>query len=117
MIGKKFAEHFAQDWIEAWNSHDLNRILSHYSDDIEMSSPVIIQVMGEPSGKLKGKREVGSYWAKALTLIPDFRFELLATLVGVNSITLYYKGPRGLAAEVFHFGLDEKVSSAYAHYA
>ncbi|MBI3561592.1 MAG: nuclear transport factor 2 family protein [Gammaproteobacteria bacterium] len=118
MIDKTFAEHFAQQWIDAWNSHDLDRILGHYSDQFEMSSPVIIQITGEPTGTLKGKHAVGGYWAKALQLIPDLRFELLALLTGVNSITLYYKGARGrLAAEVFHFGSDQKVLRAYAHYA
>jgi hypothetical protein len=116
MIDKKFAEHFAKEWIESWNSHDLDRILSHYSDQFEMTSPIIIQVVSEPSGTLKGKAAVGVYWAKALQLIPDLRFELLATLIGVSSITLYYKGARGLAAEVFHFGPDRKVVRAYAHY-
>jgi hypothetical protein len=101
----------------ALNSHDLDRILSHYSDQFEMSSPVIVQIAGEPSGTLKGKDAVGAYWAKALSLIPDLRFELVTTLIGVNSITLYYKGPRGLSAEVFHFGPDQKVLRAYAHYA
>jgi hypothetical protein len=118
MIDKNFVEHFAHDWIDSWNSHELDRILSHYSDQFEMSLPVIIQVAGEPSGTLKGKEAVGAYWAKALSLIPDLRFELLSTLIGVNSIVLYYKGAGGrLAAEVFHFGPDQKVSRAYAHYA
>lgn len=116
MIEKGFAEHFVKEWIDSWNNHDLERILSHYSDDFVMSSPIIIQVAGEPSGILKGKKAVGDYWAKALQLIPDLRFELLTTLTGVNSITLYYKGGRGLAAEVFHFGPDRKVVKAYAHY-
>ena len=115
MIDKKFAEQFANGWIDSWNSHDMNRILSHYSDHFEMSSPVIIQLAGEPSGTLKGKDAVGAYWAKALQLNPDLRFELLSTLVGVNSITLYYKSVRGLAAEVFHFGPHQKVVRAYAH--
>ncbi|HEX9143564.1 MAG TPA: nuclear transport factor 2 family protein, partial [Candidatus Binatia bacterium] len=83
----------------------------------EMSSPIIIQIVGERSGTLKGKDAVGAYWAKALQLIPDLRFELLSTLIGVDSIALYYKGARGLAAEVFHFGPDKKVLRAYAHYA
>jgi hypothetical protein len=65
---------------------------------------------------LQGKEAVGSYWAKALQLIPDLHFELITTLVGVNSITLYYKGARGLSAEVFHFNQDGKVTRAYAHY-
>lgn len=117
MIDKTFADHFARDWIDAWNSHDLDRILSHYSDTFEMSSPVIIQIADEPSGRLEGKAAVGAYWKKALTRIPDLHFELLTTLIGVDSITLYYKGPRGLAAEVFHFDKDNKVARTYAHYA
>jgi hypothetical protein len=115
---KAFAEHFAVDWIASWNAHDLERILSHYADDFEMSSPVIIQVAGEPSGTLRGKAAVGAYWKKALGLIPDLQFELLSVLAGVNSITLYYKGAQGrLAAEVFHFGPDNRVVRAFAHYA
>lgn len=117
MIDKEFAEHFASDWIDSWNSHDLNRILAHYADSFEMSSPMIVQIAGEPSGTLKGKDAVRAYWAKALQLNPDLRFALLSTLIGVNSITLYYRSVRGLVAEVFHFGPDQKVVRAYAHYA
>lgn len=117
VVDREFAEHFARDWIDAWNSHDIERVLSHYAEDFEMSSPVIVQVAGEPSGTLRGKDAVGAYWAKALALVPDLRFELVTTLVGAGSIVLYYKGARGMAAEVFHFGPDRKVARAYAHYA
>jgi SnoaL-like domain len=116
VIDKAFAEHFANDWIESWNSHDLDRILTHYSDDFEMSSPLIAQIAGEPSGTLKGKQAIGSYWTKALVLIPDLHFEWVTTLVGANSITLYYRGARGMAAEVFHFNDAGKVFKAFAHY-
>lgn len=116
MIDKTFADHFAADWIDAWNQHDLDRVLSHYTDDFEMSSPVIIKVTGESSGTLKGKAAVAAYWAKALQLVPNLRFELVATLVGVTSITLYYNGVRGASAEVFHFNQHGKVTRAYAHY-
>lgn len=116
MINKDFADHFAADWIASWNAHDLDRILSHYSEDFEMSSPLIIKVAGESSGTLKGKVAVGSYWAKALRLNPSLHFELVTTLWGVNSITLYYKSARGLSAEVFHFNTEAKVAKAYAHY-
>ncbi|HKN87341.1 MAG TPA: nuclear transport factor 2 family protein [Nitrospiraceae bacterium] len=117
MIDRAFSEDFAREWIDSWNSHDLSRILSHYSEDFEMSSPLIIQIAGEPSGMLKGKAAVAAYWKKALQLVPDLRFERLETLVGVNSLTVYYKSARGLSAEVFHFGPDRKVVRAYAHYA
>ena len=110
-MDKAFAEHFAADWIDSWNSHDLDRVLSHYADDFEMTSPVIIQIDAERSGTLRGKAAVGRYWRKALELIPDLHFELIAVLAGVTSITLYYKGAGGrLAAEVLHFGAERRVT-------
>ncbi len=115
-LDQQFAQDFAKEWIDAWNAHDLPGILSHYRDDFEMSSPMIIKLVDEASGVLKGKTSVAAYWAKALERMPDLRFELLNILIGVDSITLYYRGARGLAAEVFHFDETGKVSKAYAHY-
>ena len=116
-MNKAFAEQFATDWIDSWNSHDLARVLSHYADDFEMSSPVIRQLVGEPSGILRGKAAVRAYWSKALELIPDLHFELISVLAGVTSVTLYYKGAHDrLAAEVSHFGAEDKVIRAFAHY-
>src|SRR5262245_62424948 len=91
---KGFAERFAKEWVAAWKSHDLDRILAHYDDDFEMSSPIITTLVGEPSGKLRGKKAVGAYWAKALQSVPDLRFELLAALAGVNSVTVLLQRPR-----------------------
>lgn len=116
MIEKDFAERFAEEWISAWNNHDLEAVLSHYTDDFEMSSPVIIQVVGEASGKLKGKDNVAAYWAKALERLPNLHFDLKTILVGVDSITLYYQGHRGMSAEVFFFDENHLVYKAFAHY-
>lgn len=112
-----FARRFADEWIAAWNSHDLERILAHYEDNFEMSSPIIATLAGEPSGKLQGKAAIGAYWSKALKNAPDLRFELLTALTGVDSVTVYYRGHRGLSAEVLHFGPNGKVRAAFAHYA
>lgn len=117
MIERSFAEHFAVDWIDSCNAHDLERILSHYADEFEMTSPRIVDVIGEASGQLKGKDRVGAYWAKGLALSPDLHFELISILIGVGSITLYYKNHRGqFVAEVFNFNAEGKVEQAFAHY-
>ena len=115
-MNTEHAEKFAAEWIAAWNSHDLARILSHYEDDFEMSSPVIVQSMNEPSGKLKGKAIISVYWSKALQRYPDLHFEKLHVLTGAGSVTIIYNGVRGLAAEVFHFSPSGKVHAAQAHY-
>jgi hypothetical protein len=117
MLTKDFANQFTEEWIAAWNAHDLPRILSHYSDDFEMSSPYIAQLLGEPSGTLTGKNAVGEYWRRALERAPTLQFEWVSTLVGVNSLVLYYRGARGMAAEVFFFNQDGLVTKACAHYA
>lgn len=117
MIDKSFADQFATDWIASWNSHSLERILAHYEDNFEMSSPFIPKIADEPSGTLQGKIAIGAYWSKALQLYPDLHFELITALVGVDSITLYYQNHQGrLSAEVFLFGSNKKVVKAFAHY-
>ena len=117
MIETSFVKAFANDWIDAWNAHDLPRILTHYADDFVMESPIIITLAGEPTGRLVGKSAVGDYWQRALVKIPDLHFELITALGGVNSLILHYRGAGGrLAAEVFTFNTTHLVIHAAAHY-
>lgn len=117
MIDKKWAEDFAEEWIKAWNSRDLERILSHYTDDFTMSSPIIIERMNEPSGTLRGKENIRPYWAKGLATIPDLHFELESVLVGINSITILYKNQKNQqVAEILNFNGEGKAISGNAHY-
>lgn len=117
MVTKEFAQHFANEWIAAWNSHDLSSILSHYTDDFEMSSPFIARTMNEPTGILKGKAAVGAYWQRALKAMPELHFELIEVLFGVDSVCIYYQSVLELhAIEWFWFNADGKVKQAAAHY-
>lgn len=117
MLTRAFADHFAQDWIGAWNSHDLDRVLSHYADDFEMRSPFIAAIAGDASGRLQGKAAVGAYWRKALAAYPDLCFTLTNVLLGADSVVICYEGVKGPAAEVFFFDGEGKVARAAAHYA
>lgn len=117
MIERDFAMRFAQAWIEAWNSHDLDRILAHYRDDFVMSSPRIVVLADEPSGVLAGKDAIRTYWGKALAAAPDLHFELIETFVGADCIVLRYRGVRGPAAETFFFDEQGRVVRAAASYA
>lgn len=113
---KEFAEKFAKEWVEAWNSHDLNKILFHYESDFEMSSPIIKEIAKEPSGKLKGIEQVRAYWSKALKMNPKLHFKVKNIFIGATSIVLEYEGHRGLSAETFIFNKSGKVVAASAHY-
>jgi len=115
-MDRSFAEEFAKHWIESWNAHDLEGILSHYTDDFEMSSPIIAERMGVPSGTLKGKAAISQYWSIGLSSTPKLHFEYVNVLVGVNSLVICYKGRRGNSSEVFYFNSKGKVYKADAHY-
>jgi SnoaL-like domain len=108
---------FTTEWIRSWNSHDLDDILNHYSDDVEITSPMIRLAAGMNAESLKGKRFVAEYWEKALKKIPDLRFELIDTAVGINSVALYYRSVMNKkTVEVMFFDQDGKVNKVFAHY-
>jgi ketosteroid isomerase-like protein len=111
------AKEFAREWITSWNSHDLEDILSHYSDDIEITTPMIKLAAGIESGSLKGKEQVADYWRKALQRVPDLHFELIEVTEGVGCVALYYKSIMNkMAIEVMFFNEQGKVNRMYAMY-
>jgi ketosteroid isomerase-like protein len=117
LIYHDWARQFAEEWIQAWNSHDLDRILSHYADDFEMSSPLIIERMNIASGILNGKAAVRPYWQKGLATTPPLHFELLDVLVGIDSMVIYYRRASGQrVAEVLIFNEEGVVIKGMAHY-
>jgi ketosteroid isomerase-like protein len=108
---------FAEAWISSWNSHNLDHILNHYSDDIEIFTPMIKLATGGNTDSLKGKEAVRDYWKKALDKIPDLHFDLIEVTEGTNSVALYYKSVMNkMAIEVMFFNEEGKVSKMYAHY-
>ena len=76
-----------------------------------------MKIAGEPSGKLTGKHALRAYWAKGLSMLPELHFTLIETLVGIETVTLVYRGHRGIVAETFNFGDAGRVRSAAACYA
>lgn len=118
MITHEFAQEFAQEWIEVWNSHDLDRILTHYSEDFSIESPLALKRLPETKGIVSGKENVRNYWRIGLDGIPDLKFELIDILVGINSITLYYLNTATgkKTAELMVFNADHKVCKTIANY-
>jgi hypothetical protein len=110
VIDRTWANEFAKEWIDAWNSHDLDRILSHYVDDFEMSSPLIIERKIDSSGVLRGKSAIREYWAIGLEAVPAIKFELIDVHVGVNTIGILYRSiGRRRVIEMLTFNEEKEV--------
>ena len=90
MLTKDEARDLAQHWIQAWNSHDLDAILSHYSEDVVLVSPVAAKLLGDPAGMVKGKAALRAYFQKGLEFYPQLKFDLVDVMWGLFSVVLYY---------------------------
>jgi ketosteroid isomerase-like protein len=118
MIDRTHAERFAREWIDAWNAHDLEAILSHYADDVVFRSPRIAVVMGEKVDSVAGKSALARYWGKALANAKDLHFTFERLYIGSDSLTIAYRNHRGqYAAETFVFNATGLVAESIATYA
>ena len=109
------ARAFAAEWIAAWNSHDLDRILSHYATDIVLLSPLAQKLVG--NGHIAGMPALRAYWAKGLAAQPSLKFDFDEVRVGHECLTILYRNQRGQkGAETFQFGVDGKVVRSFACY-
>lgn len=115
MITVAFAHQFAADWVGAWNRHDLEAVLDHCADDIELTAPRL----PAPTSRLRGKTAVAAWWARALTapsltVMPCLHLAAAATLTGPDSLVLLLRGGRP-SAQLFRFRPDGRVSAIAVH--
>jgi len=110
-ITKRFAESFAADWVTAWNSYDLKKIMHHYSDDFSIESPLAAKRFPDSNGRLKGKQAISAYWEIGLRSRPKLKFELIKVFRGVNSISILYLSQTRSqeVVEVMYFNNEMKV--------
>ncbi len=88
MVTLDFASH-AQAWLTAWNAHDLERILAHYSENL----------------------------ARGLQAFPTLRFDFIRLYSGVRSCVLEYHSVNDQrTAEVMEFDEQGKVRRVLAYY-
>jgi SnoaL-like domain len=109
---------FAAEWVQAWNSHDLERVLSHYDEAVTLISPRARLVLGVEDGAVRGKPALRNYIKRALENVPDLTFTLDRVFSGVSSVVIEFHTSDGRhGAELMDFGRDGGVMRVVAHYA
>ena len=114
---KDEAWNLANLWVAAWNAHDLDLILAHYEDSVELTSPIAAQLFGTPDGKVVGKASLKTYFRRGLDAYPELNFRLEDVLWGTNSVVLYYTNQKGThTAEFMELSANGKVVRVVANY-
>jgi hypothetical protein len=117
MLSETDARQFADHWIRAWNSHDLDDIMSHYAAEVVLTSPTAAKLLTDSSGTVKGKEAVRNYFKKGLDAFPNLNFELLDVMWGISSVVLYYVNQKGSkTGEFMEFDANQKVARVVANY-
>jgi predicted ester cyclase len=116
-VTKDDAWKLANHWAAAWNVHDLDLILMHYEDAIELTSPVAAKLLGKPDGKVVGKVNLRAYFQRGLEAYPELHFQLEDVLWGMNSVVLLYTNQKGTrTAEFMELSASGKVARVVANY-
>ena len=117
MITEDNARDLTAHWVQAWNSHDLAEIMSHYAEDVVLVSPVAARILNDPSGTVKGKNALQTYFKKALEAYPNLKFDLLDLMWGLSSVVLYYVNQKGTkTGEFMELDSTGKVVRVVANY-
>ncbi|QNA83341.1 nuclear transport factor 2 family protein [Sphingomonas sp. So64.6b] len=107
---------FATEWSDAWNAHDLERVLGHFHDDVVFTSPVAAAILPETRGQVRGKEALRAYWTEGLRRIPDLHFTVEQVFAGVDTVVIRYRNQKGVSvSEVLIFDGD-KVRSGHGTY-
>lgn len=83
-------EAIARAWVEAFNAHDLERLVALYADDCTHTSPKLRAAHPETGGKLLGKPALTEWFRDALKRLPDLRYELKAVTANGERVFIEY---------------------------
>ena len=106
------AETRAKDWIQGWKRRDAEAVLSHYADDVEFQSPLVVRLLGEPSGTVRGKQGLREYFRKVLAAIPVIEIELVGVYLGLNSLLVHFQANGNKSVEIMELDNEGKVRRA-----
>lgn len=116
-LTEKWSIDFAHSWLNAWNEHDVDSVLSHYADDVILISAVINKMLGHQEGISLKKIDLEKYCDQVFNNFPELKFKIEAVAVGYQCITIHYSSPGfHLHVEVINFNLSWKINKSISFY-
>jgi len=117
MLDAKKVRTFAELWVQAWNSRDLDQIMQHYASDAVLVSPVATKFRSDRSDTVNGEHEMRSYFRCILDRFPTVNFQLIETFGGSSSLIVYYVNHSGgRTCDFLQLDGTGRISKVVAHY-
>lgn len=82
-------------WISAWNSRDLEAIMSHYAEDVVFEAQTVAKRWNKPNGKLYGREELRKHFELGLQLAPQIHFTLEQIFLAPSGYSVVYARENG----------------------
>ena len=80
----------ALKWFEAFNEHDLEKLLSLYNDNAQHYSPKLKIRMPETQGLIKGKQALREWWKDAFDRLPSLQYEVIKLTADDEQVFMEY---------------------------
>lgn len=106
-----------QSWLDAWNRHDLDAIMTHYADDVQFSSKAVVELGGDLDGTIRGKTALRELFARGLRADPSLHFSPIHAFLGVDEHALHYVGfRRRHVVEIHRLNAVQQIIAARAYH-
>lgn len=80
----------ALEWFDAFNQHDLERLLALYHEDAEHYSPKLKIHLPESKGLIKGKTALRSWWQDAFYRLPSLQYQMIQLISHESHVFMEY---------------------------
>jgi hypothetical protein len=86
----KLNHKIALEWFEAFNQHDLEKLLKLYHDNARYFSPKLKIHKPETTGFIQGKEELRAWWKNAFKRLPNLVYEPTNFIADKSQIFMEY---------------------------
>jgi SnoaL-like domain len=83
-------ESIALEWFKAFNTHDLEKLLSLYDNEAKHYSPKLKIRMPETNGLVTGKEELRGWWRDAFDRLPSLNYVITSLTANESRIFMEY---------------------------
>lgn len=110
----------AHAWFEAFNSHNLEKLLSLYDEDAEHYSPKLKIKHPETNGLIKGKNELNTWWQEAFNNLPTLHYKVTSLTANDHRVFMEYvrsvaNEPDMLVGEILEINEGKIIASRVYH--